>query len=328
MKPHRRAARVLAFAVVAVLAAGCSAGPESRTSEAAPAYADSSAGDASFAGEESFAGEAPVADEGDLPGSGEIQTPQHVITEGWMTVVVDEPTEVSPDVTSIVAAAGGYVESRSEQAPTTDRAGRANLVLRIPSERLDGALDAIEQLGRLATRETSATDVTLAVTDLDARIAALETSIDRLLVMLADANRTEDLISIERTLQERQSELESIRAQREVLGARVALATIDLTLTTDPPPPSVGPGGFWPGIVAGWDALVDTLRIASVVVGMLLPWLIFAGLVVAIVVAVVRRARRRRSALPAVPNPTPVPVPAATVAAADQAASEHDTTTD
>lgn len=264
---------------------------------AEPAYVEDSAAEAGFAGDDGRAS------------SGEIQTPQHVIVEGWMTVVVDEPTEVTPTVTQIVAGAGGYVESRSEQAPTDDRAGRANLVLRIPSDRLDETLDAIEQLGRLSTRETSSTDVTLAVTDLDARIEALEVSIDRLLAMLADAQRTEDLITLERTLQERQGELESMRAQRTVLGARVALATIDLTLTTDPPPPSVGPGGFWPGVVAGWNSLVDTLRVASVVIGMLLPWLVFFGILGTVVVVLVRRARRNRPPRPQAPAAQP-PSPA------------------
>lgn len=225
--------------------------------------------------------------------------PTHVITEGTMTVVVDEPTEVVPDVVRIVTAAGGFVESRSEQAPTEDRSGRAWLVLRIPADRLDGTLSELEALGRLSTRDTSATDVSLTVADLDARITALETSIDRLLAMLAEAQRTEDLISLERTLQERQGELDSLRSQRTVLGNRVALATIELTLTSDPPPVKVGPGGFWPGVVAGWNALVDTLRGASVVIGMLLPWLVVLGVPAFFLVRLVRAARRRRPPRPA-----------------------------
>lgn len=225
--------------------------------------------------------------------------PTHVITEGTMTVVVDEPTEVVPDVVRIVTAAGGFVESRSEQAPTEDRSGRAWLVLRIPADRLDGTLSELEALGRLSTRDTSATDVSLTVADLDARIKALETSIDRLLAMLAEAQRTEDLISLERTLQERQGELDSLRSQRTVLGNRVALATIELTLTSDPPPVTVGPGGFWPGVVAGWNALVDTLRGASVVIGMLLPWLVVLGIPAFFLTRLVRAARRRRPPRPA-----------------------------
>jgi len=252
------------------------------------------------------------AEEDGIDRTSDSQEPQYVITEGYMTVVVDEPTLASPAVTEIVRRAGGYVESRSEQAPTDGRAGRASLVLRIPATALDATLAEIEELGELSTRETSATDVTLAVTDLDARMEALETSIDRLLAMLADAQRTEDLITIERTLQERQGELESLRAQRTVLGNRVSLATIEVTLTTDPPPPTVGPGGFWPGVLAGWNALVDTLRGAAVVIGILLPWAIFFGLLTVAVVQIVRQFRRRRppKPRPVAPNPygaTPPP---------------------
>lgn len=292
MRNHRWLAGAL---LVALAVTGCSSGAGSES--AAPAEDLASVGDGGYV-------------ESDDSGfdvnrmSGEIQTPQHVITEGYMTVVVDEPTQAAPEVTLIVTRAGGYVESRSERAPTATSAGRASLVLRIPATALDATLDEIEGLGELSSRDTSATDVSLAVADLDARIEALETSIDRLLAMLSDAQRTEDLITIERTLQERQGELESLRAQRTVLGNRVALATIELTLTTDPPPPTVGPGGFWPGVVSGWHALVDTLRGASVVVGILLPWAIFFGLLAALVVPLVRRARRRR------PPKAPAPAPA------------------
>ena len=86
---------------------------------------------------------------------------------------------------------------------------------------------------------------------------------DRLLAMLAEAKRTEDLISLERTLQERQGELDSLRSQRTVLGNRVALATIELTLTSDPPPVKVGPGGFWPG--SSWCSTRSTALARSVI---------------------------------------------------------------
>ena len=254
----------------------------------------------------SYEESAAYDDAGAPRGSGVVGEPQHVITEGSMTVVVDEPTELVSRVAQIVATAGGFVESRSEQAPTDDRAGRAWLVLRIPATELEATLTAIEELGRLSTRETGSTDVSLTVTDLEARIEALEVSIDRLLAMLAEAQRTEDLISLERTLQERQGELNSLRSQRTVLGNRVALATIELTLTSDPPPVTVGPGGFWPGLVSGWNALLDTLRGASVVIGILLPWAVFFGLITFVIVRMVRAWRRRRPPRPSAP---PVPAP-------------------
>jgi len=304
----------LAGAVLLALAlAGCSAGATSTDPDVATSAVESAAD----LGTE-YAAEAPA------DGGGGVEpvaaAPQHVIVEGYMTVVVDEPTETVARVTDLVAQAGGYVESRSEQAPTEDSRGRATLVLRLPAAGVEGTLDAIAALGELADRNTTATDVTLQVTDLDARIEALETSIDRLLAMLADAQRTEDLITIERTLQERQSDLESFKAQRQVLGNRVALATISLELTTEPPPPTVGPGGFLPGVASGWAALVDTLRGASVVVGVLLPWLAFFGIVAAIVVPLVRRARRRRAARPARPVDAPAPPADAQSPAARQAA--------
>lgn len=290
------------IAVVALLAAGCSSGAESSASDS---------GVTALEAEGAYPA-ADLASSAPDDGSGVVDGQTHVITEGHMTVTVDEPTEVVARVTQIVTTAGGYVESRSEQAPTDGRAGRAWLVLRIPASVLEETLLKIEELGELSSRETSSTDVSLQVADMDARIKALETSIERLLTMLSQAQRTEDLISLEETLQYRQSELDSLRAQRTVLGSRVALATMEVTFTSDPPPVRVEPGGFLPGVVAGWNSLWNALVGASVVAGVLLPWLAFFGVLGFIVIKVVKAARRRRPARPAVPAVYPPPAYAAT----------------
>lgn len=261
------------------------AGAEPAPMERVAEYEDSAAYDSG--------GADSVSDEGNPD---VVISPEYVITEGEMVLVVDEPTETATLVTQAVREAGGYVESRSEWAPTDDSPGDARLVLRIPADKLDAVLEEIKGLGELSRLSTSETTVTLEVKDLAARMTALETSIDRLLAMLAAAERTEDLITIERTLQERQGELESMRAQREVLMARAALSTIELSLTTEPPPPTVGPGGFWPGVVAGWDSLLTALRGAAVVVGVLIPWVAFFAVVGFVLVKLVQRWRRKRKA--------------------------------
>lgn len=264
------------------------------------------AGDRVSSGYDDAGGEAFYDADGEL-----VSSPEYVITEGEMAVVVDEPTETAPLVADIVRAAGGYVEARSEWAPADGQSGSARMTLRIPADKLDETLEKIEALGELSRLSTSETDVSLQVKDLDARITALETSIDRLLAMLAEAERTEDLIQIEHTLQERQGELESMRAQRSLLGSRAALSSIELHLSTEPPPPTVGPGGFWPGVVTGWNALVNTLRGLTVVVGILLPWLVFFGILGFAIVKIVQRRRRNR---PPRPHVTQAPGPYAPVA--------------
>ncbi|GMA36050.1 DUF4349 domain-containing protein [Demequina litorisediminis] len=53
------------------------------------------------------------------------------------------------------------------------------------------------------------------------------------------------------------------------------------------------PASFLDGLESGWNGLVNFLAGALVVVGVLLPWAVVAG-VVAVVVALAVRARRKR----------------------------------
>ena len=147
------------------------------------------------------------------------------------------------------------------------------------------------------------------MTDLDARIRALEVSIARLQELMGAATSTADLLEAERALTERQSDLDSLRAQRTYLGEQVALGTISLSLLSREAAPSPEPGGFWGGVVRGWTALVTTLNTAIEVLGALVPWALFAALVAGLVLLVVRIRRRRTGS--AMPPTTPAAVPPA-----------------
>ena len=45
---------------------------------------------------------------------------------------------------------------------------------------------------------------------------------------------------------------------------------------------------FWTGLVAGWDAFVGFWSGVLVVVGVLLPWLVTAGIITVVIVYLVR----------------------------------------
>ena len=99
-------------------------------------------------------------------------------------------------------------------------------MLRIPSANLDATLADLKRLGTVETATLNATDVTAQSKDIDGRITALQTSVDRLLALMAKATTTADLITIESTLSDRQGQLDSLRAQQKALADQVAMSTI------------------------------------------------------------------------------------------------------
>ncbi|PJJ62075.1 DUF4349 domain-containing protein [Compostimonas suwonensis] len=233
---------------------------------------------------------------------------RQVISTGTLSLTVDGPVDAASRVVSIVESAGGRVDERSEQPETESQRASARLTVRIPADELDAALSDIEDLGEVNSLTVNASDVTTQVSDVDARIAALQTSVDRLLALLAQATTTSDLISLESALSERQGELDSLKSQRDYLSDQVAMSTIYVELFSEGVVAESGPDDFWSGLVAGWNSLLAAGSGFLVVLGVLLPWLVLlaiVALVVVVIVFVARSGRRRGRGGPHGPSSTP-----------------------
>ena len=232
-----------------------------------------------------------------------------VITTGYLYLTVDAPLESANEAASITEAAGGRVDGRQEFAPQGNDAGGAQLVLRIPAERLAATLDRLKELGDVEELQLSASDVTREVQDIDARVTALRSSITRLLALQDAAATVEDLITLETAISDRQAELESLEAQQRYLADQVGLSTIELVLGSRAVAPVTEPDTFLSGLITGWEALVAFGSGLLVLLGVLIPWLVLLGLLGLIVLLIVRRARSRSTTV-SVPAPSTNTTPA------------------
>lgn len=288
----------------AVLLTGCTMGASESSSDEAPGQVMPTEG---------FEG---GFDGGVSGGAGPESADRDVVVQGYLTITAEDPIAAADDAVRIVERAGGRIDSRSEQ-PGVDGGGdgaSAQLVLRIPSDELTGTLDRIEELGEVEDISINSTDVTAQTQDLDARIAALQASVDRLLALLASATSTTDLIAIETALSERQADLESLEAQRRYLSEQVDLSTISVYFGAVDAAPVDEPEGFLEGLAAGWSALVGFLGAALIAFGVSLPWLAALALLALVGLLIVRAVRRsRRTGNPAAPEPN--------AAAAEQSAA-------
>jgi hypothetical protein len=214
---------------------------------------------------------------------------REVITTGSVDVTVDDPRDVAERFAAWVEAASGRVDGRTESKDDEGRAS-ASLTVRVPSDQMSKALSQLATYGDVGTVDVQNEDVTAQGQDLDARIKALEISIDRLEKILADAGSSAEVVRAENALTQRQERLESLQAQRKALTDQVTLSTLHVELVQKGSASSVSPGGFQGGLTKGWDALVDTVNGIVSLAGVLLPWL-----AVAFVVWVLWRVARRVS---------------------------------
>jgi len=212
-----------------------------------------------------------------------------IVLTGTMTLTVGDPLAASSDAVRIVDAAGGRIDARSQTA--AGGGATATLTLRIPAKQVDDTVAKLQELGRTDRLQLDASDVTSQSQDLDARITALRTTIQRLLELEQKAAATDDLISIETAVGDRQGQLESLEAQQRDLADQVAMSTITLQLQ---PRSTAAPsrGTFWDGLVTGWNAFVGFWQGFLVVFGVLLPWLVLTAVVGVAIWLIVRRRTR------------------------------------
>ncbi len=188
----------------------------------------------------------------------------------------------------------GRVDDSSQyKNPGSEDSLSANLTIRVPSANLEKALEAFKGLGDVESSSISATDVTMQKVDLDARIAALTTSIERFKQLITTATNTSDLIAAETALAERQAELDSLTAQLKYLSEQVDMSVIYLALLPNDSFSAIKPIGFLAGIEKGFVALLNAAANLTSILGYFIPWIITILVIVAIF-KLISRIRRNR----------------------------------
>jgi hypothetical protein len=268
---------ITGIATLSVLTACAGSGPSLRDEAPASKLAD---------GASAGAPEAPPPQE---PAPVQDAT-RDVVKTASMTVTVSNTSEAADEAAVLVEKAGGRVDSRSEDAGSDRGLARTSVVLRVPVAKLDGVVRELKTLGSVQTAETTSEDVTAQRVDLDARIKALQTSVDRLLAIMRDARDPEALISAEDALSQRQADLDSLRAQREALGDQIEYSTVNVTFVAEaiggPAPKEYQ--GFAGQIERGWDNMVFVVGNLVLLFGLMLPWLVVLAVAIGIGYGVIR----------------------------------------
>lgn len=227
-------------------------------------------------------------------------------------LTVSDVAEAAREIGADAEARGGYVESVNVDADGATREtsgtgsdalsgaypyphGGSSITVRVPSDELTDALGALAQVGEVTSSTVGRQDVTDQAIDLRARVSASEASVARLTELIGQADSVADLIAAESALSERQATLDADRQQLAALESQVALSTLSVRLSPVAPTVEADPAGFGDGLAAGWNGFVATLNGVVIALGFLLPWIVVAGIVAAVVWGL--RTLRRRSRL-------------------------------
>lgn len=246
------------------------------------------------------------------PAASDVGADEYLVREAGLGLKVDDIMETATKVRQIAIAAGGSVTNESfgdghyGPASTIDRYGM--MTISVPSEALDETMNELTQLGELRTRSSNAYSVEDEYVDVEARIATLRASIDRMRALMAQTDDIEQIVSLETALSSRQADLDSLQARLNSLRSRIDMSpiTIQLTTTDDLGEPDTG---FIAALANAWDAFTTSARVLVTTIGALLPWILVGGLGIWFIVWIARRLGRRSDARPAQPVATPTSTP-------------------
>lgn len=293
MASHRvQSAMVLATALLALLLAGCggapAAGPVSQDGRYGSSVGDSTTGDTS----------GDTSDEPADPAAPVLADTAFIVREGTLAIEVTDLPAAVQQAQVMVTGLGGYVSGSEERNDTYEQF--ASITYRVPVERWFEALNGLRTLGqRVVSENTDAIDVTADVVDLDARLANLHASEAQYQAIMLQANTIDDVLKVQKVLNDVRGEIEQLQAQRDNLGNRAALAT--LTVNWQVPTTATAAAG------QGWelgrevDRAVATLVTLTQGLATLVIWLAIGILPVVIPIGLVAfvgyrllRPRRKR----------------------------------
>ena len=278
----------MALAASALLLAGCGS---TSTSDGAFDFGWSSEAPAEFRTEA-----APAVAQPGTDGSDTAQSTGSEVVTGSLSLQSSDPIEAASRAVEIVDEADGRVDQRTDTPDPGGTAPSSSLTLRIPADDFDAIVEDLSALGTVGQLTVDRTNVTAEVADVNARVAALRASIDRLNRLMAEATNTAEVIEAEAGLTQRQQDLDALLARQRALSDQVDLATLHLWISTETV--EVPGDGFVDWLRQGWKALLASLGGLIVFLGAAIPWLVLLGIVALVVwfLLGLRRAGRRRRA--------------------------------
>ncbi|KPI04569.1 protein of unknown function DUF4349 [Actinobacteria bacterium OV450] len=315
---HRGAAAVAALSLAGALAlTGCGAegntvGPSSADKAAvgAPEGAARGKPGAGAAAPPAAAG-TDAAKNGQQPAA----VRPHVIRTATLALETPDVQRALAAARTAAEGAGGYVGNESTRRE--DGRMTSTLTLRVPGDRFDAVLGAMEGNGRLRSRKVEAQDVTEKVADVDSRVKSQQASVARVRDMMDRATALADVVMLESELSKRQSDLESLLAQQTALKDQTSMGTITMEVSEPAPEPvekkkEDGAPSFTAALGGGWNVFTTIVRYLTLVVAALLPFAVTAALVL-LCLRLYRRLRPAKAKGGPSPKegPSPKQVPAA-----------------
>ncbi|MDD3213500.1 MAG: DUF4349 domain-containing protein [Eubacteriales bacterium] len=211
-------------------------------------------------------------------------------------------TDFDADVqalTDLTKAMGGYVASVSLSGEASERKDRvAYYSLRIPSDKLDAFLNGLEGIGRITSRNETATDMTTQYNDTEMRLNTQQDKMTRLRELLKKADDVSDLLEIESEIADTQYQIDRLQSSLRTIDRNVDNSSVSVTIReqSDRETAEATELTLWQRLESGFQASIQGIgqffQNMLVFIAILLPVLVPLAVVIVVVWLIVRARRR------------------------------------
>lgn len=193
-----------------------------------------------------------------------VATERLVIQTVDMRVVVPDPKARMGEIADMAVGMGGFVVSsnlyQSTYGPNQIEAPEGSITIRVPSQRLDEALEKIrEGAVEVPYENRFGEDVTNQYVDLQSRLKAKQDAEKKLLEIMDTATNAQDVLAIYMEIQNIQTEIEVLKGQIKYYEESVALSAISIRLIAEETVQPIEIGG-WKLQGTANDAVQDLIR--------------------------------------------------------------------
>jgi hypothetical protein len=190
-------------------------------------------------------------------------------------------------LTVLASAEGGFVSSTQAQLGPAGSGSSSSgvIVLRVPEANFGALVTDVQRFGRPTSVTTTSQDVTGQYVNLQAQIAALQSSRQQYLTIMTRASSIGDILAVQSQLDTIQSEIDQLQGQLNVLDNETTYGTLTVSLSEPgkSPPPAPRPHPASSSLAKAWDKSVGgfvsgILWIIRIAGPLLLVLLCLAGL--------------------------------------------------
>lgn len=185
-----------------------------------------------------------------------------IIKDGRLGIKVGKLKEAKMNIDTLVRNMGGYYDK--ESLSNNDYSIEYNLIIRVPSNKLEILIDKIEKgEGEVAYKEIDARDVTEEFIDLETRLSNKRQYLAKYQELLKNAKSIKEILDIQEKIRGLEEEIESTTGRLKYLNNLVDYSTLDLNITQKkdykytPEYRGNFTGKLKQSVVRGWYGFVD-----------------------------------------------------------------------